>query len=123
MSSGWGGRVSDKEITVKFWFLDLIEQGDQVLADKSFTVTEEVATMGGILEILSFTKGKSQLSGGEVDHSRQIANVRILIERVIGRMTKFNILNMLIALAQVGLLDNIMVCVAGLVNVSPKIVG
>ncbi|XP_057305458.1 uncharacterized protein LOC130642389 [Hydractinia symbiolongicarpus] len=116
MSGGWGGRVSDKEITVKCGFLDLIEHGDQVLADGGFTVMEEVATMGGILEIPSFTKGKSQLSGGEVDHSRQIANVRIHIERVIGRMRKFNILNTLIPLTQVDLLDDIMVCVAGLVN-------
>ena len=79
LSDGWGGRVSDKEITMKSGFLDLLENGDQVLADRGFTVAEEVAQQGGILVIPSFTKGKSQLSKKEVDTSRQIANVRIHI--------------------------------------------
>ena len=122
LSEGWGGRVSDKEITVKSGFLELIEHGDQVLADRGFTVEEEVASVGGILEIPSFTKGKKQLSSKEVVHSRKIANVRIHIERVIGRMRKFNILNTIIPLSQVDLLDHIMICIGGLVNISKKIV-
>jgi len=122
LSHGWGGRVSDKEITIKSGFLNWIESGDQVLADRGFTVAEEVATMGGILEIPAFTKGKSQLSASEVDGSRQITNVRIHIERVIGRMRKFNILNTIIPISQVDLLNDMMVCVSGLVNISPKIV-
>ena len=77
LSDGWGGRVSDKEITNRCGFLDLIENGDQVLADRGFTVGEEVACKGGVLIIPSFTKGKSQLSAKDVDKSRQIANVRI----------------------------------------------
>ena len=80
LSDGWGGRVSDKEITNRCGFLDLIENGDQVLADRGFTVGEEVACKGGVLIIPSFTKGKSQLSAKDVVKSRQIANVRIHIE-------------------------------------------
>ena len=82
LSDGWGGRVSDKEITNRCGFLDLIENGDQVLADRGFTVGEEVACKGSVLIIPSFTKGKSQSSAKDVDKSRQIANVRIHIERV-----------------------------------------
>lgn len=62
------------------------------------------------------------MSGGEVGHSRKTSNERIHIERVIGRMRKWNILNTLIPILQVDLLDHIMVSVAGLVNLSPKIV-
>lgn len=122
LSDGWGGRVSDKEITIKSGFLDLIEHGDQVLADRGFTVEEEVASVGGILEIPSFTRGKKQLSSKEVGHSRQIANVRIHIERVIGRMRKFNILNTIIPLSQVDFLNHVMISIGGLVNINKKIV-
>ena len=59
LSEDWGGRVSDKEITIKSGFLRLIEYGDQVLADHGFTVAEKVASKGGILITPSFTKGKS----------------------------------------------------------------
>lgn len=122
ISDGWGGRVSDKEITLKSGILEYIETGDQVLADRGFTVQEEFATKGGILEFPSFTKGKSQLSTNEVDHSRKVANVRIHIERVIGRLRKWTILNTIIPISQVDLTDEIMVTIAGLVNLSPKIV-
>ena len=122
LSEGWGGRVSDKEITVKSGFLDIIEPKDQILADRGFTVDQEIATRGGILEIPSFTKGKSQLSANEVDRSRQIANVRIHIERVIGRMRKWNILNTVVPITQADLLDDVMIIISGLVNLCGGIV-
>ena len=122
ISNGWGGRVSDKEITIKSGLLDYIENGDQVLADRGFTVVEEVATHGGILEFPSFTKGKSQLTADETDFSRKVSNVRIRIERVIGRLRNWTILNTIIPISQADLRDDLMVTIAGLVNLSPKIV-
>ena len=41
-----------------------------------------------ILEILSFSKGKTQLSRAEVEESRRLARVRIHVERVIGQLKK-----------------------------------
>ena len=55
--NGWGGRVSDKEIIIKSVFLDWIEHGDKILADRGFIVAKEIATMG-VLEIPAFTKEK-----------------------------------------------------------------
>ncbi|XP_057298744.1 uncharacterized protein LOC130629521 [Hydractinia symbiolongicarpus] len=115
LSRGWGGRVSDKEITIKSGFLDLVEYGDMVLAD-------ELATRGAFLKILEFTRGKDQMSAADVDRSRQIANVRIHIERVIGRLRKFMILNTTIPITQVDLLDKVMMVVCALVNISKGIV-
>ncbi len=59
--------------------------GDVVLADRGFTLIDLFAFHGVKLVIPSFTKGKAQLSGIEVETSRKIANVRIHIQRVIGR--------------------------------------
>ena len=64
------------------------------MLDRGFTLTDEFATKCGVeLVIPSFTKGKNQLSAKEVETTRQIATIRIHIERVIGLIkNKFAIL-------------------------------
>ena len=37
--TNWDGRVSDKEITRKCKFLDFVEYGDDIMADRGFNVT------------------------------------------------------------------------------------
>ena len=67
--------------------------GDVILADRGFDISDSVALMQAELHIPAFTKGKNQLSPLEVENTRNIANVRIHIERVIGVVKqKFSIL-------------------------------
>ena len=61
LSHGWGGCVSDKEITLKSRFLDYLQHGDCILADREFTIAEELASYGATLKIPRFTKGKTQM--------------------------------------------------------------
>ena len=79
-------------------------------------VAEELALCGATLKIPHFTKGKTQMSGKEVDASRKTSNVRIHVERVIGQLRKFTILQSNIPMTQVKLLNDIMIIIAGLVN-------
>ncbi len=45
------------------------------------------------MEIPSFTRGKSQLSQHDVEHSKQLSTVRIhVVERVIDHLKKYTIL-------------------------------
>ncbi|XP_065144923.1 uncharacterized protein [Paramisgurnus dabryanus] len=67
MGLRWGGRVSDKQITKESGFLELLEPMDEVLADRGFLIRDELAAIGATLRIPHFTKGKKQLSAGEVD--------------------------------------------------------
>ncbi|CAL9683175.1 unnamed protein product [Knipowitschia caucasica] len=66
LSTGWGGRVSDKQITLESGFLSNLEPGDDILADRGFLIRDELAAYGATLRIPSFTKGKSQLPAREV---------------------------------------------------------
>ena len=93
ISSGWGGRTSDKYITEHSSFLFYLVPGDLILADRGFDIRDSVSTCCSSLAMPAFTKGKSQLSGIEVEQTRRIANVRIHVERVIGNIKKkFSIL-------------------------------
>jgi hypothetical protein len=49
ISKGWGGRVSDKEITLKSGYIYKLSHGDEVLADWGFLVSEELAAHGVII--------------------------------------------------------------------------
>ena len=98
-------------------FLKFLQHGDLILTDGDFNIAETLATHGAILKIPHFTKGKSQMSGKEVDNSRQISNIRIHVERVIGRIRKFLIVQSTIPILQVQLLDNVMSVIAALANI------
>jgi hypothetical protein len=84
ISDGWGGRTSDKHITEVSGFLDKIEHGDLILADRGFDVHASIGLHHGELKIPAFTKGKQQLSSLEIESTRGLASVRIHVERVIG---------------------------------------
>ena len=115
---GWGGRVSDKQITKESGFFQLLEPRDEVLADRGFLIRDELAAYGATLRIPHFTKGKKQLSSQEVDTSRQLSCVRIHVERVIGRWKNFTILQTVIPVSQVNLLDDV-VTVCGALTRAP----
>ena len=55
LSQGCGGRVSDKELTIRSKFFEKLQHGDTVLADRGFTIEEELATYGATLTIPHFT--------------------------------------------------------------------
>ena len=84
ISKGWGGRVSDRYLTENCGILDHLLPGDQILADRGFTIQEIVALKQAEIKLPSFTRGKKQLSKLEVDSSRTLSRVRIHVERVIG---------------------------------------
>ena len=96
MSQVWGGRVSDIQIVRESGFIvsKFHNPGDQILADRGFTLKDDfAASCSAELIIPAFTKGKRQLSAEEVERSRKISSVRIHIERVIGLMrNRYNIL-------------------------------
>ena len=62
------------------------------------------------------------MSGKEVDTSRRISNIRIHVERVISRLRKFRILQSNIPMTQVKLLNDVMIIIAGLVNLNNSVV-
>lgn len=84
ISNAWGGRVSDKYITETCGFLDKIDPGDLVLADRGFHIQAALGCRMAQLQIAAFTCGKSQLAPVDLETTRKIAHVRIHVERVIG---------------------------------------
>lgn len=131
LSRCWGGRVSDKVLTQQSGFLDMLEQGDTVLADRGFTIEDDIALRGANLVIPSFTKGKMQLSQKEVETSKQLSHVRVHVERIIGLLkNKYTILKGTLSTVVVkhkddtnfARIDKLLVVCSALTNLSATVV-
>ena len=63
------------------------------MADRGFTIQNELAPLNVKLNIPSFQGGRAQLTEAEVKESQKIASVRISVERAITRINRFKALN------------------------------
>lgn len=122
LSKAWGGRASDQHITRESGFLDLLEPTDLVMADRGFTIKEDLMVRGATLEIPPPSSGLEQMSKDKVIVTKKIANARIHVERAIGRMKVFSILRKTLPIALVPLIDDILVVCAGISNLLPPLV-
>ncbi|XP_052284750.1 uncharacterized protein LOC127881097 [Dreissena polymorpha] len=122
VSKAFGGRTSDKVVTLRSGFLDLLEYGDLVLADRGFLIGEEIAARNCFLSIPAFTRGQAQLTQQQVETSRSIARVRIHVERAIGRLKNFKILSTQMSLSMVPHSDSVLTICAAICNFQSKLV-
>lgn len=109
-------------------FLQQLDYGDVILADRGFDISDDLALHGVRLEIPSFTRGKKQLSIVEVEHSKQ---VRIHVERIIGLLkNKYSLLQSTLPVCLIkhkcdteySNIDKILIICAALINICPSIV-
>lgn len=122
ISKLWGGRTSDRHIVRHSNFLDYIEPRDQILADRGFTVREELLVRGAELVIPPACKGKAQMTSKDVKQTKKIANVRIHVERVIQRIKTFHILANVYPISLVRYADNIVTICCAITNLHGPIV-
>ena len=91
VSNLYAGSISDKELTHCSGILDLLEQGDSVMADCGFDIQDHLTLQGVRLNIPPFLKGKSQLNESDLVETRRIASIRIHVEQAMERIKIFYI--------------------------------
>ncbi|KAG4073404.1 hypothetical protein HA402_005567 [Bradysia odoriphaga] len=133
ISKGYGGRANDMLVTTSCNFLDILEPGDLVLADKGFNMHDVFKIRSVDLEIPAFVCNQQQLHPLAVEKTRKIANVRIHVERCIGLLRrKFMILHRIIPVSMlskpvsasdnVPFMDKIITVCSALCNLCPTII-
>lgn len=122
LSKAWGGRASDQHITRESGFLDLLEPTDLIMADRGFTIKEDLMMRGATLEIPPPSSGLEQMCRDKVLATKKIANARIHVERAIGRMKVFAILKNTLPITLIPLIDDILVVCASISNLLPPLV-
>ena len=124
LSHLYTGRISDKEICHRSGFFDLLEKklasgtiqkGDAIMADKGFMIEEELRKLGLQLNIPPFLKENPQFLEEENILTRSIAHHRIHIERAIGKIRNFSVLERKLPISMCGQINQIW-CVCALLS-------
>ena len=87
VSQLYEGSISDKEITLRCGILssELWSSGDSLMADRGFTIRDDLKPLHVHLNKPAFLSGRDQITKDEVKESQGIASVRIHVERAIQR--------------------------------------
>ena len=83
VSSLYTGCISDIQLVERSGFLSLLQSGDEIMADRGFTIENLLTPLGIKLNIPPFLGQREQMKGTEVVKAQQIASLRIHIERAI----------------------------------------
>ncbi|XP_069136298.1 uncharacterized protein [Argopecten irradians] len=93
VSDGWPGKTSDRQLTIESGLIDLLNENDSIMADKGFTIRDVLEKKKCKLNIPPFKGASGQFSTDEVFETQEIASLRIHVERSIGRVKNFHILD------------------------------
>ena len=93
VSEAWGGRASDSHITINSGLLDLLDENDTVMADKGFLIEDALGKKKCKLVIPPFRGATPQFTTDQVFDTQEIARRHIHVERSIGRVKTFHILD------------------------------
>ena len=86
------------------------------MADRGFTVRDQLKAIGVNLNIPPFMEGRGKLPAAEVLEGRKIASLRIHVERVIGRIKNYTILKGTLPITLSRMANQIVCVCAWLVN-------
>ena len=115
------GRTSDKEATSECGIYAFLENGDSLMADKGFNIKDDLPKNVS-LNIPPFMRGKDHLSVEEETETRQIASVRIHVERAISRIKTFRIIKSVFPITMARELNQIWVICSYLTNFLPPLI-
>ncbi|XP_065665448.1 uncharacterized protein LOC136086880 [Hydra vulgaris] len=121
LSKCYGGRASDKFITSESGFYNLLERGDEVMADRGFQIRELLFRYCS-LSVPPGARVKSQMTATECKKTTDVANLRIHIERAINRIKTFPILKNVLPISMLHRMDDIILSCAALCNLKPALI-
>jgi len=116
ISQLYEGSISDKELVKQSGLLSLLEPGDQILADKGFTIQDLLQEVGCELAIPAFLERKDQFSKDELNRSKKIHNLRVHVERSIRRVKEYHFFDGVIPLTMAGSINQIWTAACLLIN-------
>ena len=92
------------------------------MADKGFTIRDELAAVGRCLVLPHFLSGKRQFSQEEAEHNKEIASLRIHVDRYMERLKNWHIFDRPIPISLSDIASDIWELVVCLSNSHPPMI-
>ncbi|XP_057297647.1 uncharacterized protein LOC130628681 [Hydractinia symbiolongicarpus] len=116
----YGGRASDRYITKDRGFYELLERDNKVMADRGFQIREELLLKFCSLSVPPGARIKSQMISIECKKTKEIANPRIHVERVINHVKFYPVLKTVLPITMMQHGDDIVKACAAPCNLKPR---
>ena len=114
--------MSDVELFRECKLAEKFRPGDACMADKGFLVRGDLAERGARLILPPFVKKGKQFTDAKNRSNKAIAHCRIHVERVIGRVRDYMIMNSVIPLTQLDLISPMVIVCCALTNLKKSVV-
>lgn len=125
VSPGFGGRTTDTCLVESCDFIKSLKSGMCIMADRGFKHIEQYLKKSGITLVRppSVEKG-AKMSKSEAKETKQIASLRIHIERVIRRVREFYMLrpHACLNFNLVKIMDDIIIIACALINLQDSLI-
>ena len=118
----YSGAISDPEIVRRSGYLEHLHNGDLVMADKGFTIQDDLASVGARLVIPNFLKSRSQFSKAENEQNKKIASLRIHVERCMERLKNWHFFDRSVPITLHDIAPDVWIVVACLSNFLPPLI-
>jgi hypothetical protein len=122
ISPAAGGNMSDVQIFRACNLADKFKAGEACMADKGFLIKGDLAERGVRLIIPPFVRKGKQFTNAKNKQNKAIAHSRIHVERVIGRVRDYMVLNSVIPLNQLDLIGPMAIVCCALTNLKESVV-
>ena len=86
LSDCYTERALDKFICSDSGFYDVLERDDEIMADRGFQIKEELMLRYCYLSVPPGARVKAQMTTTERQRAKDVANLRIHVERAINRI-------------------------------------
>ena len=122
ISEAYGGACSDRFITESSGVVNKFTPNFSVLFDKGFNVQDLFLSRQVKCCLPPFVRQKRQFTRSEVYHGKRIARARIHIERVMGRLKEFKMLEHKLPINMIEMSDHVWTIAGAILNMQPPLV-
>ncbi|XP_065901947.1 uncharacterized protein [Dysidea avara] len=122
VSEAYEGSISDRKLVALSGIIEKLEPGDEIMADKGFTIEDLLIPYGIRLNMPPFLQSNAQMAANDVFLTKKIASLRVHVERAIGRVKEFRILQGNIPASMWDSVSNLIYVCCMLSNFGPPLV-